>query len=115
MINNDIMKLLKECKEADCFDAFYNKTIWRKIRKEAKERDRNECQMCKRKGLHEMGTEVHHIVEIKDNLNLALELSNLTTLCRACHNRVHNRVSKIPYEKCGHDTSFKKEVSQERW
>nr|WP_279388960.1 HNH endonuclease [Baia soyae] len=32
---------------------------------------------------------LNHIVEVKEDWNKRLELSNLQSVCNACHNRIH--------------------------
>lgn len=59
------------------------------------ERDNYECQWCKRDGKvtsHlDSVLEVDHIKELKDYPELALDESNLRTLCKDCHNKRHER------------------------
>lgn len=88
---------------------FYSSYTWRKLRKQIKERDNCECQECKRNGLvfvdtFEMNKSgkrkkikliVHHIKELVDYPELALEVDNLETLCVNCHNKLHNRYFKF--------------------
>ena len=56
---------------------------WKANRRNAKERDNQECQAC----YSESAIEVHHIEPIRSfaNKNDANTLSNLITLCRDCH------------------------------
>lgn len=70
---------------------FYASPAWRKIRKEALKRDRNACVQCKDNGKFTRANTVHHIQELKDAPHLALVLSNLQSLCHACHDKVHAR------------------------
>nr|WP_245741843.1 HNH endonuclease signature motif containing protein [Pisciglobus halotolerans] len=100
-----ILKQLKEYIAANDMIRFYKSKEWRKLRAIAKKRDHNECQMCKANGKYSKGDMVHHIKEVKDNPELALALSNLQTLCNACHNKVHD---KLPNQK-------KKFTNEERW
>ncbi|TWK49239.1 hypothetical protein CHCC20347_1522 [Bacillus paralicheniformis] len=37
---------------------------------------------------------VHHIVEVKQDWSKRLDLSNLESLCNACHNKVHGDRNK---------------------
>nr|DAN81483.1 MAG TPA: NinG recombination protein [Caudoviricetes sp.] len=50
---------------------FYKSKEWIKKRKEILERDNNECQECKSKGLATVGQnvtlDVHHIVHLEDS------------------------------------------------
>ena len=69
---------------------FYKYTIhlqsvyWRNIRQLALERDKYTCQFCK----SERATEVHHLTY--KNLGNEL-LEELTSYCRACHEKVHEK------------------------
>lgn len=97
---------------------FYDSDKWKHLREEVKKRDNYECQKCKRNGsvtidLNEysetakrkkISLVVHHIKELEDHPDLALEIDNLETLCVRCHNQIHDR-------------SFKKENkwNDERW
>lgn len=72
---------------------FYKSTAWLRKRKEIVERDNNECQKCKSKGLATVGQnvalDVHHKVHLEDSWELRLNSDNLITLCRPCHNSEH--------------------------
>lgn len=90
-----ILKLIKE----DNLDKFYNGRKWRKISRDAKDRDKNECQHCKAKGLYAAAEQTHHIKELKEYPHLAYDLFNLISLCRECHNIVHDKVSNMYHKK----------------
>lgn len=72
---------------------FYKSSKWIKKRKEILERDNNECQSCKNKGLATVGQstklDVHHIKHLENNWDLRLNNDNLITLCVTCHNLEH--------------------------
>lgn len=84
---------------------FYNSGAWRELRRKALERDNNECQRCKKLGLVHVDSvkkederksielNVHHIKEIEDYPELALNLDNLETLCLDHHNEIHGRIN----------------------
>lgn len=59
------------------------------------ERDNYECQWCRRDGKvtskADSVLEVDHIKELKDYPELALDETNLRTLCKDCHNKRHER------------------------
>jgi len=102
---------------------FYNSAAWQQRRLKILERDHYECQDCKRR-LQEAGrkgkrlygwqakigraTEVHHIKELKEQPELALDINNLTSLCRRCHNIRHGR-NPFQFKK------KKPKVSTEKW
>lgn len=71
--------------------AFYRSAAWATVRAQALHRDHYECQECQRQGRVSKGQNVHHIKELRDYPELALELENLETLCIRCHNDTHNR------------------------
>lgn len=90
---------------------FYDSGDWKQMRAEVKKRDNNECQECKRNGLvriddaNELNNDgtrkkiqlvVHHIKELEDHPDLALDINNLETLCVDCHNHIHGRVFSKP-------------------
>lgn len=64
---------------------------WKKVRAECFTRDDYTCQHCKERGgyLH-----AHHIKYYSEYPELRLELNNLLTLCKSCHNRVHGLTKK---------------------
>lgn len=88
---------------------FYNLHAWRKLRLKALERDHCECQICRYKGSGRIvkAEVVHHLKEVKQYPELAMQLDNLQSLCRECHENIHDR----------NDNSRKKAkfVSEERW
>jgi 5-methylcytosine-specific restriction enzyme A len=99
---------------------FYNSKEWRKKRLEALSRDHNECQNCKDRGKvttidntkkfkdkRKDSLHVHHIKELTERPDLALELNNLKTVCRNCHNEEHERLEKVRTKP--------KFVNEERW
>lgn len=90
---------------------FYNSGKWRNMNGYIKERDNCECQECKRQGkvsldIYEKNKNdrkkiklvVHHIKELKDYPELALDEDNLETLCVECHNKIHDRDFKSNFK-----------------
>lgn len=85
---------------------FYRSSSWETLRQQALKRDNYECQMCKHEGkVHldsikvegerkEIKLNVHHIKEIEQHPELALELDNLMTICLDHHNKEHGRFQK---------------------
>ncbi|HFR4577697.1 TPA: HNH endonuclease signature motif containing protein, partial [Streptococcus suis] len=56
-------------------------------------RDRYRCVQCYAKGIVVTERlEVDHIQTIEDRPDLALDIDNLRTLCRHCHDKRHNRL-----------------------
>lgn len=88
---------------------FYDSKVWKALREEIKSRDNYECQECKRQGRVSIDTNeysesakrkkimlvVDHIKELEDHPDLALDDTNLETLCVKCHNEKHGRVWKF--------------------
>lgn len=103
--------------------AFYNSSAWKHKRMEILERDRYECQDCRERlrkaseqrerlsgkdRLIRRAEEVHHIKELREYPELALDDHNLISLCVQCHNIRHGR----------HPRRFirrKKRLTEEKW
>lgn len=66
-------------------DPFYLSRSWRRLRLEVLQRDHYLCQRCGRRA----ATVVHHIIPVKERPDLKRELSNLESVCDACHNALH--------------------------
>lgn len=96
---------MKEYKTGEQKRKFYDSKEWKSLREERKKLDNYECQECKRNGLVSIDTNeysktaqrkkiqlvVHHIKELEDHPDLALDIENLETTCVECHNRTHGR------------------------
>lgn len=77
---------------------FYASTEWKKLREEAMKRDRYECVWCARDGkvsTHQV-LEVDHIHELEYYPDESLDIDNLRTLCKDCHNKRHQRFNYKP-------------------
>lgn len=70
-------------------EAHYYGEEWTEIRAQALHRDEQRCRVCGDEGR----VEVHHIRPWKPGM--VHELSNLITLCAACHRRVRNPQSEV--------------------
>lgn len=86
---------------------FYQSREWLTVRKQALERDHNECQLCKKHGRYRPADCVHHVNEVKPFPMLVLTLSNLMCLCNQCHNAIHDKLPKPE-----HKVRF---MNEERW
>lgn len=53
------------------------------------------CQECLKNGLIVEGIEAHHIKPISERPDLAFDISNGILLCKDCHNKKHDRCSKL--------------------
>ena len=70
-------------------ELFYKSKCWQMKREHILRRDKYLCQNCKRYGRRTEAVTVHHIEHLEDRPDLALEDSNLVSLCNACHNKMH--------------------------
>ena len=69
---------------------FYSSTAWRKLR-DYKRRLNPLCEECLKHGILTPGELVDHIIPIEEGGAL-LDLANLQTLCKACHNKKHSKI-----------------------
>jgi len=73
-------------------DPFYLTRAWESVRLQALRRDDYTCQKCGVKCLGKKrkapSPNVDHIIPRKQDPRLALELSNLRTLCGPCHSKI---------------------------
>jgi len=65
----------------------YNGSVWKKISKQIKERDKYICQSCFEKLKSEDLIVHHRIQKKKGGLDIP---ANLIALCKSCHMRIHN-------------------------
>lgn len=76
-------------------DPFYHSKEWKRIRKDALQRDGGMCQDCMDRMRAEIGykpkraTMVHHIIPRSERPDLALVMDNLRSLCSGCHEIRH--------------------------
>lgn len=70
-------------------NSFYKSKEWKHMRALAFERDNGLCQRCVKRGILKSANVVHHIIEVKEDWNQRLLLSNLESLCHSCHNAHH--------------------------
>lgn len=71
------------------WNAFYHTTKWRDKRAAILRRDHKACRLCRENGRYTPATTVHHLKHLRDYPELALEDSNLISLCGECHELVH--------------------------
>jgi 5-methylcytosine-specific restriction enzyme A len=67
---------------------FYNSAPWLSLRL-SKLREDPLCQVCLRTDRYVAASHAHHIVPIRVNPDLALDIDNLESLCHSCHSRHH--------------------------
>lgn len=76
-------------------DPFYHSKAWKRVRALALQRDCGMCQNCMDRFRAGYGIKprraqmVHHIIPREERPDLALDLSNLRSLCNECHNKEH--------------------------
>jgi 5-methylcytosine-specific restriction protein A len=67
---------------------YMNSPAWRKLRKRVLVRDRYQCQTCGHISPH---NDVHHKTYIRFKAEL---MRDLVTMCRYCHERLHERLER---------------------
>lgn len=87
---NEAKKFTDEFKEKEFliqkakYDQYLQSPIWKQKAAIVKERDKYLCQMC----LKEKATDVHHITYERIFNELT---SDLISVCRSCHSKIHNK------------------------
>ena len=66
--------------------AFYNSKEWRALSAYVLMINNYQCAECGK-----VATEVHHIIEVKDDWSKRLDIDNLQPLCTSCHTRARNK------------------------
>lgn len=72
---------------------FYKTKAWQKKTNVIKRRDGYQCQECKRYGKSVDATTIHHIYPADEYPNYVMCNDNLISLCSACHNKMHDRLT----------------------
>lgn len=112
-MTQDDIEYVKMCIDRD-IHKFYIWHKWKSLRMKVLRLDKNECQICKRRGKYTKANTVHHVNYVKTHPELALELwyewngikrRNLISLCHDCHEEVHD------YRR----PENQKPLTQERW
>lgn len=77
--------------------SFYKKGKWIKKKNNILRRDEYKCQECKRYGKTTDASHVHHIIPLEWCLIykplFALANINLISLCKQCHDKMHDRTN----------------------
>ena len=81
------------------YDVFYHSSEWQAVRRQVLDRDHYLCQVCKRAGRITPATTVHHIIPLRVDYGKRLDLPNLETICRACHNAEHKERTQLLKKK----------------
>lgn len=109
---------IKHLINTDNTAAFYNDRSWRKLAHNILSEQHNECQLCKGKGKYNKADIVHHVNYLRKRPDLAycrtftdvngIEQIQLLSLCRECHEKIHER---------GHYSKLKKDkfINDEKW
>ena len=69
----------------------YARSFWKELVKTVYKRDEYKCQRCGNPHTTKNRLHAHHIKPWAGNPDSRFELSNITTLCKACHNWVHSK------------------------
>lgn len=75
--------------------SIYDTVKWRNLRK-AKLIQQPLCEKCLEAGIITEGCDIHHIVSFVDaptilrRNEIAYDINNLMTLCKKCHQKIHN-------------------------
>lgn len=75
-------------------NSFYRSYAWQRVRAMALERDNYLCKRCVKQGRLVTANVVHHVVEVKTDWSLRLDIDNLESVCHACHNAEHKTVPR---------------------
>ena len=67
-------------------EAFYNSRPWRNLSAAFKQAHPL-CATCEAEGRVTVADQVHHIKELRDHPEFAMDWDNLQSLCRPCHNK----------------------------
>ena len=69
----------------------YNSKKWADVRQRVLLRDDYLCVECRKNGVENRATEVHHKIELTLAPRLAYEMSNLESICHSCHMKHHHK------------------------
>ncbi len=69
----------------------YHTKRWQNLRKK-KLNNNPICEMCEKNNRITMAVMVHHKTPVKENGDLAMDYDNLMSLCRQCHNEIHEKM-----------------------
>ncbi len=69
--------------------SFYVTDAWQDVRADVYEREKGKCQRC-HKFVFGKTAHCHHIIPIKKNPTLKLDVNNIMLLCPKCHAIVEN-------------------------
>lgn len=71
---------------------FYSSDVWLRLR-EIKLSENPTCEECRKIGRTTLATEVHHVLDRLSHQDSSLDLANLMSLCKRCHNSMRKTSS----------------------
>lgn len=71
--------------------SFYKSREWQRFRLMILNDRMHLCEICQQHGELNAADTVHHVIELKDDWSKRLDSDNVQAICRACHNRIHER------------------------
>jgi 5-methylcytosine-specific restriction endonuclease McrA len=83
---------------------FYQSKEWRNLRMHKLSKNPL-CEKCFREGFAVLAEEVHHIIDIKDDVDKSLDFDNLMSLCKKHHSQItikNYKEEKAKQKKKGH-------------
>ena len=86
-------------------DLFYSSIAWLQLRRRVLGRDGYKCTICGVSVKEKGSSQIDHVIPRKQRPDLALNISNLRTLCRVCHNKFD--------QARGHKTRIKYPVNED--
>ena len=72
-------------------DPFYGTQAWKNLARKVRARDGYRCTLCGVDVRKKYSGHVDHIIPLKQRPDLAMDMSNLTTLCAHHHNSTKQR------------------------
>ena len=128
MNQNELKAYINKLIEDNCLWKFYKRKEWIKLKKQILKENHYECAICKKQGkitrydIDKNGNKrllstVHHVQYVRTHPELALSRTyiyngkvyvNLIPICKACHNKIHQRSNK------GQNTA-EKFTNKEKW
>ena len=80
-------------------DPFLESKKWKRLREAILARDGYMCQYCKRFGKRIAAEHVHHVLPREFFPELSYTAWNLISLCKDCHDKMHNRTDRTLTDK----------------
>lgn len=128
MTQKELKAYIEKLIEDDCLWKFYKSKEWIKLKTAILQENHYECAICKKQGKitrydidkdgnKKLISTVHHNQYVRTHPELALSRTytykgktyiNLIPVCKACHNKIHDRNNKQSKKSSGF-------VNEERW